>query len=957
MSFTPSRLSRLALLLAAFVGLAQPLVAALAKPAAATPAVAAEKPVPWLYKGSDIPPDPAWTFGILPNGVRYAVRRNGVPPGQVSVRVDIETGSLNETASELGFAHFMEHLSFRGSKYIADGEAIKTWQRLGATFGSDTNASTTNTQTIYKLDLPGATRTGLEESIKILSGMMAAPEISALGVDTERRTVLAEAREQPGPSVRAGDASRALFFDGQLLATRPPIGTTATLNGATPAALRAFHDRWYRPERAIVVMAGDGEPALFAALITKYFSDWKGIGAPPPDPDFGKPNAAAPTTSVLAEPGLPLTVSMGIMRPWFQKNDTVAYNQGRLVDLVALRLINRRLEERARVGGSFLQAQVDQEDVARSVDGTFISVVPLGDDWLAALKDVRAVIADASVNPSEQEDIDREAGEFFAALQQAVETQRTEAGAKQADDLIEAVNIRETVASAQVALDVFGGIKDGISPAAILASTKKLFIGTPARALLMSPTAVAGAQAQLAAALAAPVEALASARSGKAVSFDQLPKLGAPGKVVKRVPLTDLGMEQINFANGTKLIVFPNDGETGKIYVSVRFGRGLQALPRNKATVAWAGGSALLASGVGDLDQNALDRLTSGRKISAGFDISDNSFSLRAQTRPVDLADQLKLLAALITAPRWDAAPVLRARASFLAGYDTLDSGPQPVLSRDLSALLHGGDQRWATPTREEVKALTPEQFRALWEPLLKIGPMEVMVFGDVTTNTAIKLVGDTFGALPNRAAGRIASGGASAQSVRPNRTPLILTHKGSPDQAAAVLAWPTGGGIASVYEARKLELLSAIFNDRLFNQLRDGEGASYSPNASSQWPMGLKGGGNFVVSSQLQPGGVDLFFRLSRSIAADLASKPVSADELQRAVRPLRELIARISTGNSFWLGQLAGATQDDRRVSAVKSLATDYGKITSAELQAAAKKWFKPGRDFTLIVRPEAR
>ena len=100
-----------------------------------------------------------------------------------------------ERENERGFAHFMEHLSFRGSRYIADGEAIKTWQRLGATFGSDTNANTTLTQTVYKLDLPGATRSGLEESIKILSGMMMAPEISEKGVETERRTVLAEARQ------------------------------------------------------------------------------------------------------------------------------------------------------------------------------------------------------------------------------------------------------------------------------------------------------------------------------------------------------------------------------------------------------------------------------------------------------------------------------------------------------------------------------------------------------------------------------------------------------------------------------------------------------------------------------------------------------------------------------------------------------------------------------------------
>ena len=954
MRFSFQRLPRLALLFAAVAGMAQPLVAAPPKPTVAS-TTPAEKPAPWLYKGSDIPPDPAWTFGVLPNGLRYAVRKNGVPPGQVSVRVDIEAGSLNELPSESGFAHFMEHLSFRGSKYIADGEAIRTWQRLGATFGSDTNASTTQTQTIYKLDLPGATPEGLEESIKILSGMMAGPEISAKGVETERRTVLAEAREQPGPAVRAGDATRTLFFAGQLIASRPPIGTTATLNAATPASLRAFHDRWYRPERTVIAISGDVDPKTFEQLIAKYFTAWRGVGPSPADPDFGKPDPAAPVSAALIEPGLPLAVSMAVMRPWRQKNDTVAYNQGKLVDLVVLRLINRRLEERARAGGSFLQASVDQQDVARSVDGTFIQVVPLGDDWQAALRDVRAVIADAMINPSVQADIDREAGEFFSALQQSVETQRTEAGAKQADDLIEAVNIRETVASAQVALDVFGGIKDNITPDAILASTRNLLKGTPPRVLLISPTDVPNATAKLAMALAEPVTALASARGTAPVSFDQLPKLGKPGRVVKRRELEGLGMEQIHFANDVRLLVYPNGGETGKIYVNVRFGRGLQAVPRDRQTPAWAGSSALLAGGVGTFDQNALDRLTSGRKIGAGFDIGEEAFTLRTQTRPADLADQLKLFAAMITSPRWDPAPVVRARASFLTGYDTLDSGAQSVLSRDLTTLLHGGDKRWATPTRAEIAALTPQNFRAFWEPLLKTGPIEVMVFGDVTTEGAIKLVGETFGAMKRRSPGRIAKRGDEAASATPNSTPIRLTHKGSPDQVAAVLAWPTSGGSNELYEARKLELLSSIFNDRLFNQLRDGEGASYSPQANSQWPMGLKGGGNFYVASQLQPDKVDLFFRLTRSIAADLAAKPIEADELKRAVLPLRELIARISTGNSFWLGQLAGATRDPKRVEALRSLVSDYNRITPEELRASAARWLKPDADFTLIVVPE--
>jgi zinc protease len=148
----------------------------------AAPAAASNEPVSWLYRGSDVPPDKEWIFGELKNGLRYAVRKNGVPPGQVSIRVAIDAGSLNEMKGEEGFAHFNEHLSYRRSKYVPDGEAKRLFQRLGATFGSDTNAATTPTQTIYKLDLPSATTDKLKQAIKVLSGMMSAPVIGATQV-------------------------------------------------------------------------------------------------------------------------------------------------------------------------------------------------------------------------------------------------------------------------------------------------------------------------------------------------------------------------------------------------------------------------------------------------------------------------------------------------------------------------------------------------------------------------------------------------------------------------------------------------------------------------------------------------------------------------------------------------------------------------------------------------------
>jgi len=911
---------------------------------------------PWLYRGSNVPVDKEWTFGELSNGVRYAVRRNGVPPGQVSIRVRIDAGSMMETDAEQGFAHLLEHLTFRGSKYVPDGEAIRIWQRLGASFGSDSNAETTPTHTVYKLDLPAATPAGLDESMKILSGMIREPGLTAEAVTAEVPVVMAELRERSGAQVRVGDATRQLFFAGQKLAERSPIGKPETLNAATSPAVRAFHERWYRPENTVIVIAGDVEPATLEALIKTHYGDWKVKGKQAPYPGFGAPDPAKPVARAMVEPGFPYLVSMGILRPWKPVNDTIAYNQQLLIDLVATQLINRRLEGRARGGGSFLQAQVNAEDVSRSVDGTFVSIVPIGDDWQAALADVRGVLADATTTAPTPEEIAREMAEFDAALAVRVESAETEAGSKQADDIIGAVDIRETIAAPQTALDVFRRMTAMYTPERLLEATQRLFSGVTTRAILISPQAVPEAEKLLNTALTRDVTADASARlAAAAVTFDDLPDLGAPGKVTQVTDLRMLGIEMVELSNGVKAILYPNDAEVSKIMVKVRFGNGYQAFPADKPSLAWAGQAALVASGVGEIGQEGLDRLTNGRRIGFGFEIENDAFAFSADTRRSDLADQLKLLAAKLAAPRWDPNPVRRAKAGTELAYRSFSMSPQTVLERDLSYLTRNRDPRWKVPSPQDAAALTPEAFRATWEPLLAQGPIEVMLFGDFEKAEALAALEKTFGALPPRAAVPVVSGADSLTFPAPTAEPVVVRHEGAPDQAAAFLGWPTGGGIIDVQESRQLEILTAIFNSRLFDQLRAQAGASYAPQVLNNWPIAFDKGGYVGVIGQLAPENVGKFFDIANSIAADLAATPVSADELSRATEPLRQLVSRASTGNNFWLNQLQGATRDPRRISALRTILPDYTVTTPERMQALAAKYLVKDKAWSFVVLPE--
>lgn len=963
MTSIPRAARRLALVLPLALAV-PPLLAQDAAPAPTALQTGAE--TPWIYRGSDVPRDKEWLFGEMDNGLRYAVRKNGVPPGQVSIRVRIDAGSLHEADEERGYAHLIEHLTFRQSKHLPDGAAIPTFQRLGATFGSDTNAETSPTHTVYKLDLPDANPAKLEETFKLLSGMIREPALSGANLAADVPIVMAEKRERGGAGQRVAEETRRTIFAGQRLAERLPIGTDETLAAATPASVRAFHDRWYRPENAVIVVAGDADPIRLAALVEQYFGDWRGKGPHVAAPDFGDPKPPAGAdpdnpvgeTQVLVEPDLPRSMTYAIMRPWRPVEDTIVYNEGLLLDSLAQAIINRRLEARARAGGSYLYAQVQQDDVSRSTDATFVSFAPLTDDWQAALADVRSVIADALAEPPTQEEIDREAAEFDAAFASSVEQRAVMAGSKLADDIVQAVDIRETVAAPETVLRVFRGMKDKLTPGNVLEHTRALFTGDVIRSVYVTPVAGEATPAAVRTALATPADADSGARlAAKAISFDELPPIGPAGTVVAEQPIGVLDIEQVTFGNGVRALLWSNNAEPGRVTVKVRFGSGYRAFAPEDAPYVTLGKMALVGSGLGELGQEELDRITTGRRMGFQFDIDDAVFTFTGQTRSADLADQLYLFAAKLGMPRWDENPVIRAKAAARLAYESYATSPGGLLNRDLEYLLRNKDPRFATPTPAQIAETTPEGFRAVWEPLLKQGPVEVLIFGEFDRDATVQALAKTFGALPQRAPIPPAAAARVEDFPPASPMPAVLYHRGDANQAAAVIAWPTGGGVESLRESRQLEILANLFNNRLLDAMRERSGASYAPQVSSDWPVDLAEGGTITAVAQLRPEDVPAFFAAADEIAQDLAANPPDADELGRVTEPLRQAISRASTGNGFWLYQLEGATTDPRRIVLLRSLLNDYTQTTPDAMQALARRYLAARPGWRLAVIPEGQ
>jgi zinc protease len=914
---------------------------------------------PWLYEGTDIPRDTAWQFGTIDNGLRFAVRRTGVPPGQVSIRLRVDVGSLMERPGEEGWAHLVEHLSFRESRYLTNGEARREWQRLGIAFGSDSNATTAPTETIYQLDIPAATPQSLQESMRYLSGMIREPVLSTATIDAERPIVIAERRERDGMQSRLETASRELYFAGQPLADHSPIGSEDSLRGANEAGIRAFHQRWYRPERVVIAIAGDLDPRLLEQAITANFGDWRATGPAPQEPNFGRPDASQPIARVVVEPTQPMVISMATIRPWQRVTDSVVYTQGLMLDTLAALIINRRLEERARSGGSFLAAQVDLDKPSRSADITTVSVVPLEGNWRGAIEDVRAVVAAARETPPTPAEIAREYANVEAYLVREAANAQNEAATKQVDDLMHAVDIGETTTSPQHGLALWQSIQPLATPQRMLEQTRSIFRGDVQRAMMVTPQPIEGGETQLASLItSAPVRQAATNGPGaRAITFADLPRLGRPGRVTSREPINGLDMERWELSNGVTAIVRQTNIEPNKVRVRVRFGAGRRGFTPTAPNLLWSGDAALLDSGIGRFDQSTLDRLVSGRQISMSFGVDDDAFEFDAETTPADLRDQMQLLATKLVHPGWQANPVVRTRAGLLLGYDSLRATPMAVVENELQGLIYAGDMRFMPPTRAAIEALTPATFRAFWEPQLTRGPVEILIFGDTTGINLDQILAETFGAMPRRAPLPDVPAGADVRTLTPPAAPIQIGHRGEASQAAAVLAYPTGGGLDDIRTGRQLDVLAEIINDRLFERLRDQSGASYSQAVTSSWPENFRSGGYMFVGGLVRPEDSALLYRLSREIIADIATNSVTADELQRARTPLIERIIRASSGNMFWMHYVEGGSRDPAVFNALLRFVPDIAATTPADIQRLAQRYLAPERAIPVLVIPEAQ
>ncbi|MGH7023286.1 MAG: M16 family metallopeptidase [Caulobacteraceae bacterium] len=932
--------------------LASALAAVLLAATVPAPARSAPADPPWPQAGSDIAPDPAVRFGVLPNGMRYAVMRNDTPAGETSIRLRIGSGSLEENDNQQGLAHVNEHMAFEGSVHVPRGQMVKILERDGLAFGPDTNAQTGWTQTVYELDLPNSGASLVDTGLMLMRETCSELLISAQGLATERGVVLSEERLRDTPAYRAEVAQIDLLAHGQRITKRFPIGKVDVIKTATPSLIRQFYQANYRPDRATLIVVGDFDPAVVEARIKALFANWKPTGPETAEPDLGQVEKRGLTVSVVNLPGAETLTYIAWVRPYDSSPDTVAKRRRETMENLALAVLNRRLARLALgVHPPFISADSSFENLLHSDKIAVIEASTSPDGWPAALASIDQEVRRLTKFGVSKAEIDQEIAQSRASLVNADTGAATRPTPELANGLVESADANEVFTSPAEDLAIFDAAMKDITPQEVDDAARKIFAGAGPLVEVESPTPVAGGEAAVAkvyaASAAMPVTALTAE---KAIAWPYT-HFGTPGTVVSHHEIADLGSTVVRFANGVALTVKPTQFRKDQVLVSVDIGHGREDLPRSHPVDAWAA-PALVSGGFGALSLEDSQRALAGHLYNAQFSVTDDAFQLRGTTRPLDLATQMQVLAAYVTDPGYRPEAFERLRQGYLQALPQLAATPEGVVRRDFEKLLHDGDPRWEVPTKRELEAARPGDLKALLEGPLTKAPIEITIVGDVSLDDAIKQVAETFGALPPRPA-REAAADDVASFPPPTARPVMLTDGGRPDQAMAIIAWPVTDFYQNMAASRADMLAGEVLEGLVIDRVRIAEGATYSPEVQVALSENYPGYGVAFAAVEMPPQKLSGFYADVASITAAMSNKGVTPDELERARNPRVATIRKSMATNEYWLGRLGGSIADPRRLEIIRSTFPDYAKVTAAEVQAAARRDFVPDRAWKLEVK----
>jgi zinc protease len=900
--------------------------------------LAAEAPIPADFT---LAPDPAVRSGTLLNGMRWSVMHNATPAKAVSIRLAMDVGSYQEEEKERGFAHYIEHMTFRSTRDAPEGSLDTRFAKYGIALGRDQNAATSLLSTVYRVDLPSNGSEGVRAILAWMRGAADGVLFTPKAVDMERGVVLAEKEARNSPTAEMQLAVARFQGAGLRSGNREPIGTEESLRGATAAGLQAFYDRWYRPENATLIIVGDAPVEELERLAKEYFADWKGRGpagtqpAPPPLPKRG-PDALTVSSAVL-----PTATGACRMSPSARdRSPSLERLRRDIYSALWPQILNKRLGYAVSAAGSpLLGASVSVSRELPDAAVACLTVLPVQSKWKEGLDaghaELRRFAAAGPTGTETSDAIEMIRSRLRAQLYQG----STRNSGLLAELLTDSVLSGRVMQSPEETMRTFDTVMAGVTAADVKRAFERDWAGNGPLMVAVAPKAPAK-EALLAAWTSNESAAPLAAYADRAQSQWLYSDFGPLGTVKSRETIADPGFVRLTFANGTVLNFRRTDFEASAAEIRLRFGQGERNLAKSDRFKYSLAAELFPSGGLRRMDVDQIGSAFTNSTWGFSLDVEADAYTIASSTLAVQVPGELQLLAAYMTDPGFGRLIDDKLPTSLDLYYRIAATDPNAVAALAFEKAVF--PDQLSMPPLAEVQGLRARDFDRMLRPVLLQSPVEVTIIGDIAEEDAVRAVAASFGALPARKPLATPAGRGPYRRF-PAKLPgeVDAFHSGPADKAAALMVWPLyTASSARRHEEYAISLLSTVFQNRLLQRLRVEMGKTYSPAIENRM-IDNADQGYLAASVETAPADIDAVVKAARAVAAELAAGQIDQQEVDAAREPAIAARVQARSSNSAWAGVVSQSIRHPEALDELFRYDEQLKAVSLADVRKAASTW----------------
>jgi zinc protease len=903
-----------------------------------------------------LPIDASIRTRVLPNGFTYFIRANGRPAKRASMRLAVQAGSIDESNTQRGYAHFLEHMGFNGGAHFKPGELVKYLESIGSSFGADLNAYTSYDETVYMLEIPTDRAGLLDRGLEAMWDFAAGMTLSQVEVERERGVVIEEWRQRRGVGTRVRKQQTPVIYGTSKYALRDPIGTTASLQAASAASIRAFYEKWYRADRMALVVVGDVDVAALEKQIVSVFGKLTKPATPPPARVYPVPPHARPRYSIVADAEAPQSTITIFEKGPQERQDRVGDYRRSLVENLTFQMLNARLAEIARKPDApFLGANAGKSRLGRGTLASVLTATARDGALPRALTSVTEEAARASRFGFGEAELERARKGVLASYERMFNERNTTESGGLAAELVRHFLEGESVPGIERETEMARRFVPGITAEETAAVARKLLSGanrvvlavTPQKAGLAVP-----AQADLAKAIAEADTRELSPWTDAGEGRELMAVKPAPGRVTASRTIPELGVTVLTLSNGAQVWLKPTDFKADQIVFSSYAKGGLSLATPAEFRSTDLATNLVDVSGVNGFNPVELEKLLAGKTAGVSAYISPNTHGVTGAAAPKDLKTAFQLLHLQFTAPGFTSEGFDLLKTRLQAALANRAQNPGAAFGEKLQEVNTLGHYSARPLTTEDLPSLDAGVMRRFYTARFANAADFTFLFGGAFTVEAITpLVERYIASLPSTGT---SSGVINDIGLRfPAEIRREVVRKGKEPKAQTVVSFFADTGLDEM-EMHRLRAGASVLEMRLLDILREQMGGTYGVNVGYSDNQPVKGYGMVQVVFGSAPDRVDQLVAAVHAEVARLKKEGPSADDVQKVKEIEKRSLETAVKTNAYWVNSLQTVLTLGWDPTSVARRAARTESLSVANVGAALAKYLPENRYTVVTLLP---